>query len=119
MPAFKKGQNPVIALTEFKKFMEDKISCANEAGSSTEKMQFLEEAHQEHFEKMGSLTTIYKGGNKTVDALKVEIRALYEQMLEMKQQNSEPTTYRTTYSFFAPERVQARMDPKNDISFSM
>lgn len=86
MPRFMKGQNPVAGLSGLKKFMEEKIAMAEESSNLQAKLQFLEDAHQEHFEKMGSLTTIYKGGSAKVDELKTQIRALYEQMLDLKQQ---------------------------------
>ncbi|HAT6819598.1 TPA: hypothetical protein JAM89_09045 [Legionella pneumophila] len=84
MPAFKKGQNPVTELTRLKEYMEDQIAKAKESSSLTAQLKFLENAHTEHFVKMGSLTTIYKGGSEVVDRLKIEIRSLYDEMLELK-----------------------------------
>ncbi|TIE00465.1 hypothetical protein DIZ66_16315, partial [Legionella pneumophila] len=84
MPAFKKGQNPVTELTRLKEYMEDQIAKAKESSSLTAQLKFLENAHTEHFVKMGSLTTIYKGGSEVVDRLKIEIRSLYEEMLALK-----------------------------------
>ncbi|KTD80503.1 hypothetical protein [Legionella waltersii] len=85
MPGFTKGQNPIAGLSGLKRFMEDKIANANESSNIEDKLKHLEEAHAEHFQKMGSLTTIYKGGSEQVDELKIQIRTLYEQMMEMKQ----------------------------------
>lgn len=84
MPAFKKGQDPVTELTRLKEYMEDQIAKAKKSSSAIKQLEFLEDAHTEHFVKMGSLTTIYKGGNKTVDALKTQIRSLYEEMIDLK-----------------------------------
>ncbi|HIG0328761.1 TPA: hypothetical protein ACX87D_002670 [Legionella pneumophila] len=86
MPAFKKGQNPVTELTRLKEYMEDQIAKAKESSSLTAQLKFLENAHTEHFVKMGSLTTIYKGGSEVVDRLKIEIRTLYEEMIALKDQ---------------------------------
>ncbi|HAZ7572750.1 hypothetical protein OQJ02_11625 [Legionella sp. PATHC032] len=86
MPAFKKGQNPVTELTRLKEYMEDQIAKAKESSSLTAQLKFLENAHTEHFVKMGSLTTIYTGGSEVVDRLKIEIRALYEEMIALKDQ---------------------------------
>lgn len=54
MPAFKKGQNPVTELTRLKEYMEDQIAKAKESSSLTAQLKFLENAHTEHFVKMGS-----------------------------------------------------------------
>lgn len=78
MPKFKKGENPVIALTALKKFMQSKLDEMQKTQDPVAKAKIVNEALGVHFEKMGSLTTIYKGGNDAVEQLKVEIRTLYE-----------------------------------------
>ncbi|KGP63105.1 hypothetical protein EP47_07525 [Legionella norrlandica] len=104
MPAFQKGQDPVSELTQFKKYMEDQIAKAKRSSSLMVQLRCLEDAHAEHFVKMGSLTTIYKGGNQIVDNLKVQIRTLYEEMMNLKDKYN--------------EEIQKQNKSKQDASFN-
>ncbi|HDV5691351.1 TPA: Dot/Icm T4SS effector Lem22 [Legionella pneumophila] len=121
MPAFKKGQNPVTELTRLKEYMEDQIAKAKESSSLTAQLKFLENAHTEHFVKMGSLTTIYKGGSEVVDRLKIEIRSLYEKMLELKdkcrdQIQQYETSIKNSPAFFTTRNSKTK-DEEFDLDF--
>ncbi|AMP89117.1 hypothetical protein [Legionella pneumophila] len=121
MPAFKKGQNPVTELTRLKEYMEDQIAKAKESSSLTAQLKFLENAHTEHFVKMGSLTTIYKGGSEVVDRLKIEIRALYEEMIALKDQcrdqiQQHDTSMKHSPAFFTTKNKNTKTE-EVDIDF--
>ncbi|CZG01119.1 TPA: Dot/Icm T4SS effector Lem22 [Legionella pneumophila subsp. pneumophila] len=121
MSAFKKGQNPVTELTRLKEYMEDQIAKAKESSSLTAQLKFLENAHTEHFVKMGSLTTIYKGGNEVVDRLKIEIRSLYEEMLALKdkcrdQIQQHETSIKNSPTFFTTKNNKTK-DEEFDLDF--
>ncbi|AOW59245.1 Uncharacterised protein [Legionella pneumophila] len=121
MSAFKKGQNPVTELTRLKEYMEDQIAKAKESSSLTAQLKFLENAHTEHFVKMGSLTTIYKGGNEVVDRLKIEIRSLYEEMLVLKdkcrdQIQQHETSIKNSPTFFTTKNNKTK-DEEFDLDF--
>ncbi|HIH8947516.1 Dot/Icm T4SS effector Lem22 [Legionella pneumophila] len=121
MSAFKKGQNPVTELTRLKEYMEDQIAKAKESSSLIAQLKFLENAHTEHFVKMGSLTTIYKGGNEVVDRLKIEIRSLYEEMLALKdkcrdQIQQHETSIKNSPTFFTTKNNKTK-DEEFDLDF--
>ncbi|MFM9183053.1 hypothetical protein [Legionella pneumophila] len=121
MSAFKKGQNPVTELTRLKEYMEDQIAKAKESSSLTAQLKFLENTHTEHFVKMGSLTTIYKGGNEVVDRLKIEIRSLYEEMLALKdkcrdQIQQHETSIKNSPTFFTTKYNKTK-DEEFDLDF--
>lgn len=83
MAKFQKGEDPVIALNAFKEFMQAKKDEMQKTTDPVAKAKIVKEALDEHHEKMGSLTTIFKGDkserqNRKIDSLKKEIRALYD-----------------------------------------
>ncbi|BCZ97990.1 TPA: hypothetical protein I9781_000140 [Legionella pneumophila] len=119
MSAFKKGQNPVTELTRLKEYMEDQIAKAKESSSLTAQLKFLENAHTEHFVKMGSLTTIYKGGNEVVDRLKIEIRSLYEEMLALKDKCRDQIQQHETYIKNSPTFFTTKNNKIKDEEFDL
>lgn len=101
--------------------MEDQIAKAKESSSLTAQLKFLENAHTEHFVKMGSLTTIYKGGSEVVDRLKIEIRSLYEEMLALKdkcrdQIQQHETSIKNSPTFFTTKNNKTK-DEEFDLDF--
>jgi chromosome segregation ATPase len=118
MPGFTKGQNPIAGLSGLKRFMEDKIANANESSNIEDKLKYLEEAHAEHFQKMGSLTTIYKGGSEKIEELKTQIRTLYEQMIEMKQKckDSIQMPKKGSSGFFSPRSNDSSSEESDEYS---
>jgi hypothetical protein len=70
MAKFKKGDNVVKGLESLQAEMQSKIVSAEQSRSSndyTTALSLLNEALTAHYEKMGSLTTVYKHRNPTVE----------------------------------------------------
>lgn len=81
---FKKGQKPLDALRFLLGALEEKMAKANADSDKIVKAQLIHDALNLHFIKMGSLSTIYKGGSTRTDKLKSQIRAVYEKLVDLE-----------------------------------
>ncbi|HAT8179983.1 TPA: type IV secretion protein Dot [Legionella pneumophila] len=112
MAKFTVGQDPVKGLTELKAYMEEQTSKIKKATTEQEIDQLLVDTLNEYSDKMGSLSTIYKGGNEQVEQLKIDVRKLYEPLRDQFSHDHPQTLVCEVQSKLEEQRKQAEEEKR-------